>query len=311
MKKVLVTGGAGFIGSWLAEALVKKGYRVKIVDNLSNGSVNNLDRVKNSIEFYKIDAREQNFLNLILKENFEIIFHLAGISYVPPSIKNPWSDFQNTLLPTFKILDCIRKNALKSKLIIASSAAVYGNLSKTPIKEQDTLNPISPYGVTRLAIEKYASVFSNLYQINVLSLRFFSTYGPRQKKQVVYDFIKKLSRNPKELVILGNGKQVRDLVYVKDVVDAIIKTAINGQFNGEAYNVATGVGITIVELAKLIEKIMGVNPKYKFTGSIRLGDPEKWIADISKIRKLGYKPHYSLKEGLDETINWYFKNFKT
>lgn len=305
--KVLVTGGAGFIGSHLVEKLRKERFNVVVVDNLSEGEMKNLEKVQEAIKFYKLDLREEEFLSLIEEEIFDFIFHLAGTSYVLPSIVNPWFDFENTLIPSMRILESLRKNKLKTKLLLASSAAVYGNPMRIPINEEEPTSPISPYGVTRLAIEKYASIFNELYGVKVVLLRIFSTYGPRQKKQIVYDFMRNLEKNPEEIEILGDGTQVRDFIYVKDNVDAMLKVALRGEFNGKLYNIASGTGVTTVELAKEIASLMGVNPNFKFTGSIRPGDPEKWVADIHQLKQLGYTPHYSLRDGLRETIEWYFR----
>jgi UDP-glucose 4-epimerase len=203
------------------------------------------------------------------------------------------------------LLETLRGSDLGSILIVASSAAVYGNPIRIPISETDLTVPISPYGVSKLAMERYVSVYSQVYGLKAASLRFFSAYGPRQHKQIVYDFIKKISNNPGELVILGDGTQVRDLVYVEDIVQAALVVLGNGPLEGEVYNVAGGRGYSTREIAETMTHVMDLRPKFRYTGSIRPGDPEKWIACIDKISKLGFSPRISLEEGMKRTIEWY------
>lgn len=307
-KNLLVTGGAGFIGSHLCEILVKAGANVSVVDNLSNGNLENLSSIMNKIKFEKLNILSYKFNEFIKKRKFDIIFHLASPSYVPPSINDPAFDYKNSLFATFRILDGIRKNELSSKFVFASSAAVYGNPDKLPMSELDSTFPISPYGVAKLAAERYVSVYSKLYKIKAVSLRFFSVYGPRQCKQIIYDFIDKLSRNSKELKIIGNGTQERDMIYVEDLVQAIIKVIKGGKWEGEVYNVAAGNRNSSFEIAKIVAEVMKLDPKYIFTENVRPGDAQKWLADIKKLKKLGFSPRYSLKKGIREITNWYQHN---
>jgi UDP-glucose 4-epimerase len=154
-------------------------------------------------------------------------------------------------------------------------------------------------------MERYVSVYSGVYGLKAASLRFFSAYGPRQRKQIVYDFIKKISNNPSELVILGDGTQVRDLVYVEDIAQAALIVLDNAPLEGEVYNVAGGRGYSTREIAETMTNVMRLSPRFHYTGSIRPGDPEKWIAHIDRIRKLGFSPRISLEEGMRRTIEWY------
>ena len=304
-ESVLVTGGAGFIGSHLCEALVRRGAQVAVVDNLSNGTLQNLQKIADQIDFYELDICSSAFRDLLLTGNLDAIFHLAANAYVPPSVENPDHDFQTNLVASFQLLETLRSCGLDSTLIVVSSAAVYGNPSRIPISETDLTVPISPYGVSKLAMERYVSVYSRLYGLKAASLRLFSVYGPRQRKQIVYDFIKKISNNPSELVILGDGTQVRDLVYVEDVVQAALIVLDNAPLEGEVYNVAGGRGYSTREIAETMTNVMGLSPRFRYTGSIRPGDCEKWIACIDRIRKLGFAPRISLEEGMRRTIECY------
>lgn len=304
-RSVLVTGGAGFIGSHLCEVLVEKSVQVTVVDNLSSGRIRNIQKIADRIEFHELDIRSSAFRDLLLTCDFDVIFHLAANAYVPPSIESPDYDLQTNLVATFDLLETLRSSGLDSTLIVASSAAVYGNPTRIPITETGLTVPISPYGVSKLAMERYVSVYSRLYGLKAASLRLFSVYGPRQRKQVVYDFIKKISNNPSELVILGDGTQVRDLIYVEDVVQAALIVLDNAPLEGEVYNVAGGRGYSTQEIAETLTNIMGLSPKFHYTGSIRPGDCEKWIACIDRIRRLGFSPRISLEEGMRRTTEWH------
>ena len=248
-KKILVTGGAGFIGSHLSEALVDHNADVTVVDNLSTGSISNLKDIVHKIKIVKLNILSREFKHLIEAENYDVILHLAGPSYVPPSVRRPFHDFRNSAYATFLILDTLRKMQSSCQFIYASSAAVYGNPQKLPISETDPTIPISPYGVGKLASERYVYVFNKIYDLKTVSLRFFSVYGPRQKKQIIYYFIKKLTQNPNHLTIIGDGTQRRDMIYVKDVVRAILLVLQNGNFKGEVYNTASGVSYSTKEIA--------------------------------------------------------------
>ncbi len=307
-RRVILTGCAGFVGSHLAESLTGKGVFVIGVDNLSNGYVENLEQVdKDLFEFHEMDVRSDEFREFIRTQEFDTFLHFAANAYVPPSVENPEYDFENNLVATFRLLETLRNLKTTSKVITVSSAAVYGDPVKLPMHEEDPIDPISPYGVSKLGIEKYTEVFSRIYGIKTLSLRLFSTYGPRQKKQIVYDFIKKLHQSPEELVILGDGTQQRDMIFVKDVVNAVLVLLDNAPFNGETYNVATGQSVTTLEIGQAVSSAMGLSPKMIFTGSIRRGDPHKWLADIGKLKSVGFNLRYSFMQGVQETVAWSIK----
>lgn len=302
---VLITGGAGFIGSHLVEAMLHKGARVTVVDNFSNGFEENLAAVRDQIDFYEIDIRTPEFDAFLENHTFDAICHLAANAYVPPSVEDPTFDFNQNLVAPFRLLEFLRKSEQRPALVVMSSAAVYGNPVRIPIEETDPTVPISPYGVGKLALERYVSVFSQVYGIPAASLRLFSVFGPRQKKQIVYDFLVKLTATPEQLVIIGDGTQMRDLVYVEDVVQAIFTVLENGPLTGEAYNVASGSGSTTLDIGKAAAKAMSLNPEYAYTGSVRPGDADKWIAAIDDISALGYTPRYSLEDGIQQVYEWF------
>jgi UDP-glucose 4-epimerase len=182
---------------------------------------------------------------------------------------------------------------------------VYGEPAKVPIEESDVTVPVSPYGVSKLAAERYVAVYARLYGLRAASLRLFSVYGPYQTKQVVYDLLVKLRQSPHRLVVLGDGSQMRDLVYVADVVRAFLGVAARGRTDGFAYNVASGVGTTIAELAQAIVEVQAAPATIAFTGRTRPGDPERWIGSSAALAALGAAPRYRLRDGLRETAAWF------
>jgi UDP-glucose 4-epimerase len=304
----IVTGGAGFIGSHLCDTLVRRGAQVNVVDNLSYGKAQNIQEISDRIVLHELDIRDPLFKDLLLTGDFRAIFHFAGTASVPLSVEDPNNDFQTNLLATFELLETIRRSGLDLTLIVASSAAVYGNPRRIPISETDPTLPISPYGVSKLAMERYIFVYSRLYGLKAASLRPFSAYGPRLRKQIVYDFIKRLSNNADELTIIGDGNQVRDFIYVDDIVQAALVVLENAPLKGEVYNVASGQGYSTREIALTLCNVMGVRPKFNYTGSIKPGEPDKWIACIDKIRMLGFSPQIYLEEGLKRTLESFFSS---
>jgi len=304
-SRVLVTGGAGFIGSHLCEELEASGADVTIVDNLSTGDTKNLSKIIDAVHLIELDIRYLDWEQLISKQSFDVIFHLAANAYVPPSVEKPAWDYEINFASTFQLLDVLRQGKWPGVLIYASSAAVYGDPQRMPIQEGDLTVPISPYGVGKLAAERYIDVYSHLYGLRAASLRFFSVYGPRQRKQVVYDMIRKLIQNPEEVDIYGDGTQVRDFNFVEDTARAMMITADQAPLQGEVYNVASGKECSIRELVDLICQILRVTPTRIYSGSVRPGDPEKWTVDITRLKSLGYKPKMSLEDGLSRTVEWY------
>lgn len=302
---VVVTGGAGFIGSHLVELLVEAGAKVTVLDNFKSGSQNNLAKVADKINLIDSDARTIDWAQFLQENPCEVLVHFAANAYVPPSVENPRYDYEINFETPFRLLNALRDIKWQGRLIFASTAAVYGNAIKIPIAEEDPTVPVSPYGVGKLAAERYVNVFSKLYGLKAASLRFFSAYGPRQRKQVVFDFMEKVRRNPDEMFIHGDGTQVRDFLFVEDAARSAMIVAQNGALNGEVYNVGAGESITIGELAQAVCTLMEAQPNFVYSGANRPGDPEKLVVDISRLRSIGYEPQVNVAEGLRRTYNWY------
>lgn len=303
--RALVTGGAGFIGSCLVERLVASGAEVTVIDDLSTGSVTNLDAVATSVDLDARPLAEILAEGVDLAARFDVVFHLAANPYIPPSVEDPAFDFALNLDTTFRLLESLRASSARTRLVVASSAAVYGNPVRLPIREVDPTVPISPYGVSKLAAERYVAVYSQLYEMPCASLRLFSVYGPRQRKQVVYDLLHRMSRDPARLEVMGDGTQERDFVYVDDVASAFLTVAEQAPLQGEAINVASDVTYSIAQLVDVLSDVLGIRPEVVYSGSVRPGDAERWSVDASTLSALGYEARVSLRAGLGHTKDWY------
>jgi UDP-glucose 4-epimerase len=303
-KKVLVTGGAGFIGSHLVDRLVKINALVTVVDNLSAGNLKNLELSKNNINFQKVDICNFKAISKLIKSQ-DIVFHLAANADVPVSIKNPHYDFKNNVLGGYNVLrSCLNSNI--QKVLFASSAAIYGEPEYVPIDEKHKTNPISPYGAAKLSIERLGITYYECFGLPFTAIRIFNNYGVRQQRYVMYDLIKKLYKNNNYLEVLGTGEQVRDYCYVKDAARCFILAAENEKSSGEVFNLAGGNSVKIKDLVELIIKTLGLkNVNVKYTGQSWKGDIMKLIADTTKTENdLGFEPEISLNEGIKKLNNW-------
>jgi nucleoside-diphosphate-sugar epimerase len=298
-QKFVITGGSGFIGSHLAEALAKQN-DVAVIDDLSAGKLENLAGL--NITFLKGSITDQE----LLKQSFQdaaCVFHLAAIASVKKSIDDPARTNKVGIEGTLNVLIAARDAGVR-RVVLASSAAVYGSSPQLPKSEDMMPEPISPYAISKLAGEHYARVFQELYGLQTVSLRYFNVFGPKQDPSSEYSgvisrFISAL-QSGKQPVIFGDGEQTRDFVYVRDVVKANILAshAATGVFN-----IASGKSTSLNMLLATIGRIMGieVHPRHE---AIRPGDIRHSLADIGRARSLGYSPAYSLEDALAETIRW-------
>lgn len=307
--KYVVTGGAGFIGSHIVEELVRQHHEVVIIDNLSSGKRENIAPFLSQSPVTFVQGSITDLP--LLKEHCsgaDGVFHEAAIASVPRSVANPAETHDVNLTGTLNVLIAARECGIK-KVVFASSAAVYGDDPELPKRESMMPDPLSPYAVTKLAGENYCSVFSRLYGMQCVSLRYFNVFGPRQDPGSPYSgVITKFITNTlahKPVTIFGDGKQTRDFVYVKDVVRANI-LAMESDATG-VFNIAYGQKIDLRELAAMIMEITGITVPINFD-SPRAGDIRDSLADISLAKKgLGYKPEYSVKMGLEKTTEWFSK----
>lgn len=302
---VLVTGGAGFIGSHLTEEFVGRGAAVTVVDNLSTGFRRNLSAVASQIDFREIDLVHDDLRPLLEEKSFDLIVHTVANANVPASVENPRMDFEKNAIATFNLLEAVRECIPQTKILHTSSAAVYGQGSETPTREDFTTVPVSPYGASKLVSENYMSVYAMLYGLRTATLRLFPVFGERLRKQVVYDLLNKIHNNSEELFIQGDGTQVRDFNHVANVVEAYLTVAENGALHGEVYNIASDETVTIHQLAKMICERMRVSPRFVFAGEARAGDMRRLHADTTRLKSLDYQPRVRFTDGLDATVAWF------
>lgn len=303
-----MTGGAGFIGSHLVERLLADGCRVTILDNLSTSKLRNLKRCLNNpnFRFVKGDIRDKKTVDEAVV-GADAVIHEAAITSVPFSLKNPKLVFNVNAAATMNLLDSCVKNGVK-RFILASSAAVYGAVTKMPVSEDVPKKPLSPYGESKLRAEEYCQEFWKKHGLETICLRYFNAYGPRQTAGqyagVISNFFDRLKKKL-PLVIHGDGKQTRDFVYVGDVVEATILALDREKAAGKVLNIGTGKATSINKLSRTFMKLMhcsNVKPKYM---APRVGDIRHSQADITKAKEiLGYKPKVSLEQGLRKFIEW-------
>jgi UDP-glucose 4-epimerase len=301
--KAIVTGGAGFIGSHIAEELANKGYHVIVIDDLSTGKLANIEPLlkKGAVEFVRGSITDLPLLQKLFK-GITYVFHEAAIASVPQSLENPLASHEVNVTGTLNVLLAARDNKVK-KVVYASSCAIYGNEPTLPKREDMAPDPQSPYAVNKLAAEYYCEVFHRVYGLPTVALRYFNVYGPRQDPDsqyaaVIPKFIQK-ALDGKAPVIYGDGEQSRDFVFVKDVVAANLLAA-DSKANG-VFNIGTGESISMNALADTIIRLSGktITPIHE---EPRSGDVRHSLADISKAKIFGYKPKYNLKERLQETV---------
>lgn len=297
--RVTVTGGAGFIGSHLVERLAGD-TDIVVLDNFQSGSRRNVQHVTGNIKVVQGDVRNRETVTGAV-EGSHTVFHLAANASVPFSIQNPRYDFETNAFGTLNVLEAARKWDVEN-VVYASSAAVYGESEYLPIDENHPTHPVSPYGVSKLAGEHIGTVYGEVYGLNFSAVRIFNTYGPRQPRYVMYDLLRKLEQDSSQLEVLGTGNQVRDYCYVTDMVDALMLVAEKGH---GVYNVGGGVPTSVREVAEFIVSRVAPDTRIVYTGTSWKGDIQVLIANIEKIKALGFNPKVSLHEGIQELITWF------
>jgi len=306
--KCLVTGGAGFIGSNLADELVQQGAKVHIIDNLVTGFRENLDEIRGDFEFFEGDLNDDQVLMPAI-DGVDIVFHQAALPSVPRSVDNPAETHQACVNGTFNLLLKSKENEVR-RFIYAGSSSAYGNQEVLPKVETMSPDPLSPYAAAKLMGEYYCRVFNHVYGLETISLRYFNVFGPRQNPASFYSgvisrFIDALMKD-KTPVIFGDGEQSRDFTYIANVVDANIKAAQTQRGLGSVINTANGERITLNQLLETLKRITGKTgavPEYR---EDREGDVKHSQADNAKaIEMFGYEELVGLEDGLQSTIDWW------
>lgn len=314
--KYFITGGAGFIGSTLSEKLLQDGIKIVSIDNFCNFydpklKENNIADIteNDNYKIYKGDIRDRKILERIFNENkFDCVIHLAAMAGVRPSIENPCLYQEVNCLGTQNILEEMKKHNIK-KLIMASSSSVYGNCKKVPFKENMIVDfAISPYAATKKANEVMTYTYHKLYNMNVIMLRFFTVYGPKQRPDLAINKFTTLILNNEAIPMFGDGTTSRDYTYIDDIVDGIIKSINYVEKNENVYeiiNLGNSNPISIKEMITTIGQVLNIEPTIKQL-PMKPGDVDRTYADITKARKLlGYEPQTSFEEGIRRFIEWY------
>jgi len=305
--KMLVTGGAGFIGSHIVDRLVDEGYKVRVVDNLSSGRTENLRRHidSNAIELLIGDLKDPQ-IALRSVENVDAVFHFAANPEVRVSSIDPETHFNENIVATFNLLEAMRKRNVR-EIIFASSSSVYGEPDEIPVDENAPIKPVSVYGASKASCETLIHAYSKLYKIRAVILRYANVVGPRLRHGVIWDLINKLIRNPRELEILGDGRQIRSYIYIDDAVEATMIAWRKTDADYEVYNIGNEDWITVDEAAGEIIKIMRLKDVKKIYrpmlhGVGWLGDVKRITLKIDKMKRIGFKPSMSSREAVETTV---------
>jgi len=307
-SQVLVTGGAGFIGSNLADALIAEGAKVRLIDNFVTGFRENLDEITGDFDFIEGDITDEAAITKAL-DGVEIVFHEAALPSVPRSVDDPAETHRICADGTFALLDASRRVGVR-RFVYAASSSAYGDQPTLPKAESMRPDPLSPYAAAKLVGELYARAFNSVYGIETFSLRYFNVFGPRQNPSSMYSgvisrFIDALMKG-EQAVIFGDGEQSRDFTYVANVVDANIKAAQTSKGIGETINVANGERISLNELFSVLKEITGRADAAAEYKAARSGDVKHSQADNRlAVECLGYEQMVGLEEGLRRTIEWW------
>ncbi len=307
MATYLVTGGAGFIGSHMVEELVRRGETVRVLDNLATGKTANLARVAGRIDFQEADIRDLAAISPHFKDT-QYVIHLAALPSVARSVDDPLTANEVNVTGTLNVLLAARDAGVK-RLVFAASAAAYGDNPTMPRVETLTPDPLSPYALAKVAGEYYCRVFTTIYGLETVALRFFNIFGPRQNPDSPYTgvlskFVPAYERGSTP-VIFGDGEQSRDFTYVDNVVDATLRACTAPAAAGKVINVGVGRSYTLNQTIAILNHIFGQNVEPRY-GPPRPGDARDSLADISLARRLlGYEPLVSFEEGLRRTVEWF------
>jgi nucleoside-diphosphate-sugar epimerase len=305
MATYLVTGGAGFIGSHLAEELLRRGHRVRIVDSLITGKRRNLEHLGGA-DFLEGDLAEPDVAARAVA-GVDFVLHQAAIPSVPRSVKDPVTSNRANITASLNVLVAARDAGVK-RLVYAGSSSAYGNTPTLPKREDMPTNPLSPYALQKLVVEQYCQLFTQLYGLQTVTTRYFNVFGPRQDPGSPYSGVISLFSTAllagRQPVIYGDGEQTRDFTYVANVVDGVLRACEAPGVSGHMMNLATGGRISLNDLLKTMNAILGTNLTAIYKEP-RAGDVRDSQADISKARALlGYTPMVGLEEGLRRTLDW-------
>lgn len=311
MERFLVTGGAGFIGSNIVKKLVSQNCFVRVVDNLLTGRKSNLDSIIHKIEFIEADMGDEKVARAAMKD-IDIVFHEGALPSVPRSVDDPAASHRHCVDATFTLLLAARDAGIK-RFVYAASSSAYGDTPTLPKVETMRPAPLSPYAVGKLVGEYYCSVFSNVYGLETIALRYFNVFGPNQDPKSQYAaaipaFVTSILKDQPP-TIYGDGEQSRDFTFIDNVVEANLLAARAKKTSGQVVNIACGEAVTVNQIIGMINKSLGKNVKPNYVPE-RAGDVKHSLADITAATKLiGFKPVVSFEQGLKTAIEWYSRNY--
>lgn len=295
--KVLIVGSKGFIGSHCVDyfSSIAEVWECDVVTDYDN------------FNYFLVDAVHADYSNCFNEQKYDLCINCSGAASVPDSITNPQRDFALNVTNVFTLLNTIRLYNSSCKYINLSSAAVYGNPLSLPVKEDQQLQPVSPYGHHKRMAESICKEFYELFAISTCSVRIFSAFGPGLKKQLFWDLHKK-TKQSNEVILFGSGTETRDFIFISDLVSALLSIYHNAAFNGESINLASGIQTPIRDAVMLFYQIYKYQGKVTFAGKNRPGDPLDWVADITTLTNWGFQPKTSLETGLKTYVKWLEEN---
>ncbi|MFL5600426.1 MAG: GDP-mannose 4,6-dehydratase [Gemmatimonadaceae bacterium] len=311
MPKVLVTGGAGFIGSHVADLFLDKGFEVVIVDDLASGKREN---VPSQARFHQVGVNSSEFAGLVKNEKFDVVAHLAAQIDVRKSVADPVNDATINILGTLNLMESLRASGARTRVVFTSTGGVlYGDFNTPPNAETYPKDPESPYAIAKLSIEYYLAYYGRVHGMDSVAVRFGNVYGPRQDPHgeagVVAIFCGRILDN-RPLTVFGDGRQTRDYVYVGDVARSVWLAATSplpqkGRLDARAFNIGTGVGTSVLEIASLLQEAAGTKTPIEFAPH-RPGEQQESFVNVAKAKsELGWVPEVSLRDGLAQTYNWF------
>ena len=295
--KILIIGCKGFIGSHCVEYYQTKGFEVFQADVDASEETN----------YYKIESQNSDFSLLFQERQFNVCINASGSAHVGFSFENPTKDFELNVVNVQKILVAVRDYNPNCKFINFSSAAVYGNPAELPIKETHECKPLSPYGFHKLQSELLLTEYFNFFGLKTCSLRVFSAYGPKLKKQLFWDLYQKIIQDD-DIFLFGTGNETRDFIYIEDLMQILDLVIQHSPFQGSIYNVASQVETSIAEAAKVFLNEYSTDKKVVFNGKVKIGDPNNWLADTEILTNYGFKPQYNISSGLKKYVEWLQEN---
>lgn len=303
---ILVTGGAGFIGSHISKRLISEGHQVVVIDNLSNGSIMSLKDIIDNPRFifYEFDVNNTIKLRRVFDSHpFDMVFHLAANADTAKGEEAPHEDIENTLFTTLNVLEMMRIYEIK-KFFFASSSTVYGNAEERLQEHRSIMRPISHYGAAKLASEAFISSFSHLHDFQVWIARFCNAVGPDMTHGVIPDLIKKLNQHPAELEVYGDGSQTKPFIWIDDLIDGVMWLLKHTNDDYNAYLVGVDTSVTVARIANIVMEEAGIQVPIHYGGEYKgwKGDVHKYSYDVSRLRLMGWTPKYTAEEAIRKAV---------